>query len=227
MTVFLFDIDGTLIKTGGAGGEALMAAFSENFGVPNPQDVPFSGRTDRGIARNLFQLHAVEDSTENWELLRSEYLKRLQGCLHKSEGEILPGVSELLNQLAQRPDSELGLLTGNARDGARIKLEHYELMHHFSFGGYGDAHADRDGVAHEALAATRHHLDSQLAPEQVWVIGDTPFDITCARAIGANVLAVATGWHDRDRLAAAQPDLLLDDLTETAEILKQTLPATA
>ena len=86
-----------------------------------------------------------------------------------------------------------------------MKLEHYELMHHFSFGGYGDRHVDRNGVAEEALAASREHVDGDVDPEQVWVVGDTPLDISCARAIGAKVVAVATGWHDRQRLEDAAP----------------------
>ena len=86
MVVFLFDIDGTLIKTGGAGGAALMEAFAETFNVSDPHEVPFSGRTDRGIAQNLFRLHDIEDSTDNWTLLRSEYLKRLEHYLPQRPG---------------------------------------------------------------------------------------------------------------------------------------------
>ncbi len=223
MVVFLFDIDGTLIKTGGAGGAALMEAFSQTFGVGQPQDVPFSGRTDRGIARNLFRLHDVADSEDNWQLLRGEYLKRLRHYLPQRQGEVLQGVPQLLAQLSQHADATLGLLTGNTRDGAKIKLEYYQLMHHFSFGGFGDTHVERDGVAQEALAACRERFDGQTRIEQVWVIGDTPLDIQCARSIGAKVVAVATGWDDRQSLAKAQPDLLLDDLTETETILERTL----
>ncbi len=223
MVVFLFDIDGTLIKTGGAGGAALMEAFSETFGVDQPHEVPFSGRTDRGIAQNLFRLHNVENSHANWQLLRSEYLKRLEHYLPQRQGEVLPGVPLLLDQLARHTDVTLGLLTGNAHDGAKMKLEYYDLMHHFSFGGFGDRHVERDAVAHEALAACRERLDNQIEPEQIWVVGDTPLDIQCARAIGAKVIAVATGWDDRQSLADAEPDLLFDDLTQTESILAQTV----
>ncbi len=223
MVVFLFDIDGTFFFFFFFFFFFLMEAFAETFGVSDPQEVPFSGRTDRGIAENLFRLHNVENSTANWTRLRSEYLKRLQHYLPQSPGEVLPGVPELLDQLAEHSQAAVGLLTGNAREGARYKLEHYRLMHHFSFGGYGDTHVDRDGVAHEALAACREHIAGDVAPEQVWVVGDTPLDIRCARAIGAKVVAVATGWHDRQRLEQAEPDLLLDNLQQTETILKQTL----
>lgn len=226
MFVFLFDIDGTLIKTGGAGGEALLTAFSETFSVAEPQEVPFSGRTDRGIAQNLFRLHDVEDSLSNWELLRTEYLKRLPLFLPLRHGEVLPGVPQLLDHLAHLPDVALGLLTGNTREGARLKLEHFALEHYFAFGGYGDQHVERDAVAGEAISAFQAANMGGAEPKKVWVIGDTPLDIRCARAIDANVLAVATGWHERDRLEAAAPDLLLDDLQATDTIVQQLLDGT-
>ena len=125
------------------------------------------------------------------------------------------------SELAQRDDVATGLLTGNAREGARMKLEHYGLLHHFHFGGYGDTHVNRNDVAHEAFAASRAHINGDIAPSRVWVIGDTPLDISCARAIGAKVAAVATGWHTREQLEAAGPDVLIDDLQQTESILQQ------
>ncbi len=226
MVVFLFDIDGTLIKTGGAGGAALMEAFGETFRVSDLQEVPFAGRTDRGIARDLFRLHDVEDSTDNWTRLRADYLTRLKRYLPQCQGEVLPGVHDLLEQLSQHSEAALGLLTGNTREGASMKLEYYQLMHHFSFGGFGDVHPNRDDVAREALDACREHVNGRNGPGEVWVVGDTPMDIQCARAIDAKVVAVATGWHDRQLLEDAEPDLLLDDLQQTTTILEQTLAGT-
>src|SRR5262249_3669921 len=121
--------------------------------------------------------------------------------------------------LGQRPHLALGLLTGNIRAGARLKLGHYDLYHHFAFGGFGDQHWQRDDVAREALAAVGQHLGCAVDPRQVWVIGDTPLDIACGRAIGARVAAVATGWHSHAQLAAAQPDLLLNDLADPEPLL--------
>lgn len=227
MVVFLFDIDGTLIKTGGAGGTALMEAFAETFGVRDPQQVPFSGRTDRGIVQNLFRLHDVQDSSDNWERLRGEYLERLQRYLPLCPGEVLPGVRHLLDRLRQTPDVAVGLLTGNTFEGARLKLEHYGLMHHFLFGGYGDRHVDRDCVASEALEACHVHLDGQSGEGPIWVVGDTPLDVCCARAIGAKAVAVATGWNNYQSLEEAEPDLLLNDLRETESFLARTLLETA
>lgn len=224
MSVLLFDIDGTLVHTGGAGMAALREAFHQEFGVADPADVPVSGRTDRGIARNLFQAHQVADTEHNWQRFRDRYLGRLEAQLPQRKGRILPGVTELLAALAGRPEVLVGLLTGNVRDGARLKLEHFALFHHFRFGGFGDRHVDRDGVAEEALAAGKQHWGGRSLPgEHVWVIGDTPLDISCARAIGARVLAVATGSFPREVLAEFHPDLALDSLADTSVVLRTLL----
>jgi phosphoglycolate phosphatase-like HAD superfamily hydrolase len=225
MHVLLFDIDGTLINTGGAGGAALRDAFRDAFGIPLLQDVPYSGRTDRAISRDMFVLHAVSDSDSNWARLQHEYLARLTDCLQRCCGRVLPGIAVLLDHLSRRDDMALGLLTGNLRDGARLKLEHYGLAHHFAFGGFGDDHFDRNQVAESALAAAVAHLDGLGTPQNIWVIGDTPLDIRCARWINARSLAVATGSHRRDELAAHQPDELLDDLSDVERVLSLLGPA--
>lgn len=222
MFVFLFDIDGTLIHTGGAGGAALRSAFREEFGIEEPAEVTFSGRTDRGIARDLFRAHAVDDTPANWDRLRRAYLGRLADFLPRHTGRVLPGVVELLATLAPRADVAMGLLTGNVADGARIKLAHYALGQHFAFGGFGDLHPERDDVARDALRATRAHLRREIEQHRVWVIGDTPADIQCGRAIGAQVLAVATGVHPREELERQSPDLLLNDLQDPSDLLRQT-----
>ena len=156
MFVCLFDIDGTLLRSGGAGKAAMEAALSTAFGVPNSADgIPFSGRTDRSIGRDLFHLHGVETTPENWQRFLAAYLQHLPSCLDRHQGEILPGIAALLQRLAQRKDVTVGLLTGNIRAGARLKLEHFGLYEHFAFGGYGDNHWERDDVAREALAMAR------------------------------------------------------------------------
>ena len=219
MIACLFDIDGTLISTGGAGGYALMGAFSDLFGIEEPQRVAFSGRTDRGIATDLFGAHGIENTTSNWESLRDEYLRRLPEELPRRGGCVLPGVDVLVNHLAERTDVALGLLTGNLRRGANLKLAHYNLQHFFSFGGFGDQHCHRNDVASEAMDALETHLDDDVTSQSVWVIGDTPLDIECARSVGAKVVAVTTGLVPRDELAQHEPDLLLDDLSDVELIL--------
>src|SRR5262249_6688287 len=122
--------------------------------------------------------------------------------------------------LAVREQVAVGLLTGNVRAGAWLKLGHYGLDHHFAFGGFGDHHWERDDVAREALAAAHAHLPGRVVPERVWVIGDAPLYVQCARAIGVRAAAVATGWHSRAELAAARPDLLLTDLSDPTPLLQ-------
>lgn len=218
MTTLLFDIDGTLVHTGGAGGAALRSAFRDVFGVARPRDVEYSGRTDRAIGHSMLECNAVELTESNWSRLRTEYLVQLPAFLPRCRGRILPGIESLLERLAKVDRVALGLLTGNLREGARLKLEHYRLMHHFEFGGYGDEHLDRNEVAEMALNAAQHHSNGTFEASSVWVIGDTPLDVRCARWIKAKVLAVATGNHSREELASCQPDLLVDDLSDTEKI---------
>jgi phosphoglycolate phosphatase-like HAD superfamily hydrolase len=222
MHVCLFDIDGTLLNSGGAGKAALETALLEDFGLPElVAEVPYSGRTDRAIIRDLLRLHRLPESEECVGRLRGGYLRRLPECLKKHQGRVLPGIAALLEDLAKRERLAVGLLTGNIRAGARLKLGHFGLYHHFGFGGFGDRHWERDDVAREALAAVHERLNGKVVRERIWVIGDTPLDIQCARAIGVRVAAVATGWHSREELSAAGPDLLLDDLSDPGPLLEQ------
>jgi phosphoglycolate phosphatase-like HAD superfamily hydrolase len=218
MHVLLFDIDGTLLSSGGAGKAAIETALADEFGVTVHAKVPYSGRTDRAIIRDLFRLHGVEDTPDHLRKLLDGYFKRLPACLAAHKGQVLPGIASLLDHLAKR-DVLVGLLTGNVREGARLKLGHFGIDHHFAFGGFGDHHFDRDDVAREAYAAAQDRLNGALVRERVWVIGDTPLDIRCARCIGVNVAAVATGWHSRADLEAAGPDLLLSDLSDPGPLL--------
>jgi len=220
MYICLFDIDGTLISSGGAGKAALVAGLAEDFGIDRPIDtLQLSGRTDTSIVSDLLRLHGLDDTPDVRSRLTAAYLRHLPRCLATGTGRVLPGIVELLELLSQRTDVVVGLLTGNVRAGARIKLGHFGLFEHFVFGGFGDHHHDRDDVAREALAEARRHLNGAVAPERTWVIGDTPLDVQCARAIGARAVAVTTGWHSREELAACEPDLLVDDLGDPRPLL--------
>jgi phosphoglycolate phosphatase-like HAD superfamily hydrolase len=222
MHVCLFDIDGTLISSGGAGKAALEAALADAFGMtPVTAKLELSGRTDRAICRDLFRHHGLEDSADNMERLMGAYLRHLPACLNRKGGRVLPGVEALLATLQQRGGVDVGLLTGNVRSGAKVKLGHFGLYDHFAFGGFGDDHYDRDDVAREALAAVHRHCNGATNPNRIWVIGDTPLDVRCARAIGARAVAVATGWHPREELAGCGPDLLLNDLSDATELLER------
>lgn len=221
MNVLLFDIDGTLVNTCGSGLTALKLAFEEVFQLPPPETIPTAGRTDRGIAEDLFAAHGIEASQENWERFISAYQRHLVEQLPKRDGFLLPGVEPLLEACVLRSDLRLGLLTGNTPQGAQIKLDYFGIWHHFPFGGFGHQHACRDHVAMAAMQAIRRDLGDDFPANKVWVIGDTPLDIRCARHIGARVVAVATGFHAKSELAAATPDLLLDDLRQAAKLLDQ------
>jgi phosphoglycolate phosphatase-like HAD superfamily hydrolase len=220
MHVCLFDIDGTLIHTRGAGMAALREGLREAFGVIEPTDqVAVHGRTDRGITRDLFRHHAINDRPEHWEKFREAYLRVLPGTLAQRPGTVLPGIVALLETLSGRGDVALGLLTGNTKEGARIKLAHYGLDRYFEFGGFGDNHFERDDVAREALAAVTGRFNGSVDLARVWVIGDTPIDVGCGRAIGARTIAVATGNHTWDELAAARPDHLVADFSDPTPLL--------
>jgi phosphoglycolate phosphatase-like HAD superfamily hydrolase len=222
MDVCLFDIDGTLISSGGAGKAALEVALAEEFGIDKVIDkLELSGRTDRAIVRDLFAMHAIDDTPANRRRLKTAYLRHLPACLAKTGGRVLPGVAALLEALRRRGDVLVGLLTGNVRDGARLKLAHFDLFDHFTVGGYGDDHLDRDEVAREAWGEVRRRLKGVADPSRVWVVGDTPMDVRCARAIGAKAAAVATGWHSAEELSACRPNLLFADLADATPLLSQ------
>lgn len=219
MAVCLFDIDGTLLSSGGAGQAAMEVALESVFGITDPTEgIPFAGRTDRGIVSDLMQFHGVENSDANWDRFVDAYLERLPHELASRDGLILPGVEALLADLHQRESLTMGLLTGNFRRGAELKLDHYQLHDYFCGGGFGDDHFDRDDVAKASLADVRgkNELPSDA---EVWVIGDTPADVKCGRAINATVVAVATGLHSIDDLEACDPDFLCEDFADVELIL--------
>ncbi len=216
----LFDIDGTLISTGGAGSAAFLAAFHRRFGVDGrPDEIAFAGRTDRAIAGDMFRYYSIDASDHHWEGFVSAYLELLTEFLPRHQGTVLPGIIDLIACLDRRDDVAMGLLTGNMARGARRKLAHFSLDHHFAFGGYGDRHTQREDVAAEALAAARRHRNGRLTGP-VLVIGDTPADILCGKSIQARTIGVATGSVDRARLSGVGADLVLDDLSDVGPLLR-------
>jgi phosphoglycolate phosphatase-like HAD superfamily hydrolase len=221
MPVILFDIDGTLIRSGGAGKHAMEGALRTAFGLTEVKDeVPYSGRTDSAIAQDLLTVHGIDPTPANRQALHAAYLEQLPLSLKARSGKVLPGVNELLAALRSRTDAVLGLLTGNLRAGARTKLGHFGIFDYFCCGGFGDDHFDRDDVARMALAEVRSHTGREVDPTEIWVIGDTPLDVKCARAIGAKAIAVATGWHPLEELTACGPDHVFGDLSEHLRVLE-------
>ena len=220
--ILLFDIDGTLLSSAGAGKDALEKGMASKFGVKHIVDgLSLSGRTDKAIIHDLLKLHGIEHNDESYQRMMKAYLEHLPECLKNVQGKILPGIKQMLDELKSKGDCAVGLLTGNLRAGAKIKLSHFDIFDHFQFGGFGDHHLDRDDVAREALAEIHARIDKDFDRAKVWVLGDTPLDIKCARAIGAKVLAVATGWHTTKELESHRPDLVFEDLTDFEMVLER------
>jgi phosphoglycolate phosphatase len=217
--LFLFDIDGTLLSSGGAGVRSLEAAASEFFGSGDLHDIEIAGRTDSGIARQLFARHGRELTPEAVAQFFDRYLTHLARLLPLVEGRLLPGILPLLDALKARPDCVLALLTGNLVRGAELKLSHYGVWHYFEFGAYADDHHDRNELGPVAQARARANLGVDIPPERIFVLGDTPHDIACARAIGAQAVAIATGRHTQAELAAHAPDFLFGDLNDVHAVL--------
>lgn len=221
--LILWDIDMTLVNTGSAGQHALVRATIEWFGGEGDlSGVEIAGRTDRAIAHQILEKYKQPATTENVAAFLDRYVALLPEELPKRNGRVLPGVRELLEDLARQPDKTLGLLTGNLERGARLKLDHYDLWQFFKFGAFADDHHDRNELGPRAVSRAIAHAGCHFSPEQIDVVGDTGHDVSCGKALGARTVAVATGSWSRERLAACQPDFLFDDLAKVDEV-KQTL----
>jgi len=210
----LFDIDGTLIHTDGVGIKAFARVLETQFKIANgTTGLKFSGRTDGGLARELFCRHRIEPSKDNFNLFFDCYADWLAQMLPEHQGEVCPGVWKFIHDLqsSSKPPT-LGLLTGNIRLGAEIKLRHFNLWDSFVTGAFGDDHEDRNEIAAIAHQRGSRVLQENLTGDQVLVIGDTPLDIACGRAISAKVLAVATGGSTLSELQAHRPDWAVADL---------------
>lgn len=217
----LFDIDGTLLTSGGAGERALRRGFQERFGIDDDlAKVEIAGRTDSGIARQILASHGLDETPENLTAFFDGYLHFLTEELAASPGKLLPGILPLLEALKERSDIVLALLTGNLERGAELKLTHYGVWHYFEFGAYADDHHDRDQLGHFARARAEEKHGVEFPPERIFVLGDTPHDVSCARAIGAKAVAIATGKFTRAQLGACAPDFLFDDLSDVTAVLK-------
>ncbi|HNQ72243.1 MAG TPA: HAD family hydrolase [Verrucomicrobiota bacterium] len=212
----LFDIDGTLVHTGGAGVKAFAKTFATEFGLTQGlEHMRFAGGTDTALVRKFFHLNGITPAAEHFTRFFEHYVFWLDHLLPQSETATCPGVWELIRALQALPDAPtLGLLTGNIQLGAEIKLRHFNLWSEFVLGAFADDHEERDDIARAAHRRGAQFLGRPLRGAEVLVIGDTPLDIKCGRAIGAHVLAVATGGATREALEQHQPDWLISDLRE-------------
>ena len=218
--LLLFDIDGTLITSGGAGEAALKDAMRSRFAVEEDlAGVILAGATDARIARELLEKHGIAVSSENVAALLDTYLGHLSDRIGRHDGKLLPGIVPLLNVLSQREDAVLALLTGNVSRGAEIKLTHYGVWDFFEFGAFADDHHDRNELGKFARARALERHGEEFPPSRIYVIGDTPKDIECGRAIGACTVAIATGHYSAAELKEHSPDFLFEDLSDTDRVV--------
>ncbi len=215
---WLFDIDGTLLLTEGAGRQAFAHAARAVLGVEDDlEGVAFAGRTEPKILADILRQNglAPDEALEPrfWDAAFDDMKRRLV----PGRGTLLPGVPALLDAVDREPDWVGGLLTGNMTQMARIKLRHFGLEERFRFGGFGEEAADRDQLARLVVERVRERYG--IPAGRCVVVGDTEHDVACARAAGARVVAVATGSQSRDELEALRPDLTLEDLSDTAALM--------
>lgn len=218
-TVIFWDIDGTLLTTARAGIHAWEEAMEKRLGTPvDLSQFQTAGLTDVEIARKLAADYGLDPAVAP-ELLRT-YESRLAGSLARRTGAVLPHVREILERLRSRSDVHSALLTGNTRAGAAAKLRHYGLAEFFEGGAFADGAEDRASIARTALAQARG-IVGDVSADRVYVIGDTPHDVSCGKAIGARVVAVATGGYTLDQLRGTEPWWLLPSLPEPEVFLSR------
>jgi len=219
--IALFDIDGTLLRAGGAGRRAVELALGEVLDELDDevslQSVEFAGRTDPWIVRAALMQYGVDaDDDLIHEVLR-RYVAHLPRELERADAfEVLPGVLALLSELSDREDLVLGLGTGNTEPAAYAKLARGGLDSFFAFGGFGSDHAERPEVLRTALHRGLERTGVQIEDARVVVIGDTPHDVAAARAIGAHCIAVSTGSYEPSALEAAGASVVVSDLQASA-----------
>jgi len=216
--LLLFDIDGTL-TWGGPAKEAFQLGLEAVFGTAGPiEDHDFSGKTDPQIARELMARVGVDDQTfeASADALWDAYLDELEARIAHTPVTALPGARRLVEVLHGRGEIFLGLVTGNLEGGARLKLGSVGLADFFPVGAFGSDHEERDLLPGVAIQRAAGHFGRPFPGSETVVIGDTPRDIACGRAVGAATVAVATGRYRLDELRACDPDLLLEDFTDTA-----------
>ena len=211
----LFDIDGTLVHTGGAGTKAFAKTFATEFNLHHGSEkMKFAGRTDVSLVREFFKIHGLDESPAHFRQFFARYIFWLDHIVERSTGGECAGVRPFIVDLLALPQPPLlGLLTGNIQLGAEIKLRRFGLWDHFVMGGFADDHEDRNHIAVAALERGRRVLGKNLQPQEIVVIGDTPFDVRCGKFIGAKTLAVATGGSTLAELQPHAADWTVADLT--------------
>jgi phosphoglycolate phosphatase-like HAD superfamily hydrolase len=216
MKFILFDIDGTIMDSGGAGTRAMDTAFMELFSVRNAfQTINMAGKTDMQILREGCELHSIDHSNGVIPEFYRIYARYLKENMKSAGGHIKPGISEALRLLHAREECILGLLTGNIEEGARIKLAFFGLDDYFDIGAFGNDDEDRDRLLPIAVNKLFKKNSLKVGFRDCIVIGDTPRDVSCSKPYGAFSVAVATGPYSAATLSAAGADVVLNDLSDT------------
>jgi phosphoglycolate phosphatase-like HAD superfamily hydrolase len=222
----LFDIDGTILKCNGAGKRSFMKACSDVFGTFGAMDkVDFQGKTDPIIIKeSLIQTGFSNDKIiSNTDYLKNRYFHYLAEAMPAAKAALMPGIRELLNALSCINGIYTGLLTGNFRKSAQIKLSRFGLNDYFPFGVFGDDAAIRNNMPALAKQIIMEKYSLQIDFKNMIIIGDTIFDIECAKHAGAVSFAVCTGWTEKESLIAAGPDIFFDDLSDTQSVINSIL----
>jgi len=225
MKFILFDIDGTLLDSGGAGIRSLSIAFEEIFSVKDAfRSISMAGKTDLQILREGFVRHNIDCSNGYAPEFFRIYTKHLRENMGNSSGHIKPGIREALRELQAQKGCVLGLLTGNIEAGARIKLDCFGLNPYFSVGAFGNDDEDRDRLLPVAVDKLFRQKSMRVSFSDCVVIGDTPRDVSCSKPYGAFSLAVATGPYSAGALIEAGADVVLKDLSDTSVFMSVISP---
>jgi len=221
-SLLLWDIDGTLVSMDRAGERALLAAIRElyqrDLGTHLPVDL--RGRTDISIIRDLLAFLGVPGNPEEERRFQLAYLSHMPTTMPAGKARVLAGIREALDAVHAHPEIHQGLLTGNLKEGARLKLSHLGIWDYFEFGAFADDSHIRDELGPFALARAEEALGIKFPPERVYIIGDTPHDIACGKAIGAKTIAVATGDFSVEELSSLNPTHTFADLSDTQALLR-------
>ncbi len=216
MRYILFDIDGTLIDSGGAGIRALDLAFEEMFSISGAfKDISMAGKTDMQILKEGLQLHRIDSPNGMVPAFFKAYIRHLRNNVFSGRGHVKPGIKDALQSLSTNRSCRLGLLTGNIREGAMVKLKAFDLDTFFEAGAYGDDSEDRNKLLPMAVDKLYEKTSIKVGFKDCVVIGDTPRDIECSKPYGALAVAVATGPYAPGVLKEAGADIVFEDLSDT------------
>jgi phosphoglycolate phosphatase-like HAD superfamily hydrolase len=221
--LILFDIDGTLVLTGGAGGRAMARAFEDVFGLQHGMaSISMAGRTDAWIVAQMAANHGLPFTGDVFDRFHEAYIGYLREEIHKPGPQkgVLPGVRAVLEALQSHTGAHLALLTGNFERGAQIKLEYFDLWRYFGAGAFGDRTHDRNSLLETALARVAAVGGPSVTPADTVVVGDTPLDVAVAVAGGARSLAVATGSYSVEALRESGADVVVEDLMDIEAVLE-------